>query len=132
MKLLTVCCAGVAFATAQITRAEDTAAAADATATPAAHLCLADTEVHLKMLVPLGSDTHKPGHRFPIEVVEPVRVDNVVVIPAGAQGEGEVVHAAKSGFGGKAGELILVSRFVRVGDRTVKLHSFSAGAGADR
>lgn len=101
-------------------------------ASSSAHLCPADTEVHLKMLAPVASNTHKHGDHFPLEVVEPVRVDDVVVIPAGAQGEGEVVHAAKGGFGGKAGELILVSRFVRVGDQTVKLRSFSAGNGSDR
>ena len=60
---------------------------------------------------------------------KPVAVDGEVVIPAGAACVGEVVHAAKAGFGGKAGELILASRFVRLGDREIKLRSFSAGNG---
>jgi len=95
-------------------------------------LLKADTEIHLRLLAPVASNTHKRGERFPLEVAEPVMVDGAIVIPAGAQGEGEVVHAAKSGFGGRAGELILVSRLLHVGDQTVKLRSFSAGNGADR
>lgn len=39
-----------------------------------------------------------------------------------------MVHAAKSGAGGKAGELILAARYVRVGDVEVRLRSFALGA----
>ena len=70
----------------------------------------AETEVHLRLLEPVASNTHKHGDRFKLEVV----------------------HAAKAGFGGKAGELILASRFIRLGDREVKLRSFSAGNGTER
>ena len=55
------------------------------------------------------------------------------MIPAGSAGEGEVIHAARSGIGGKPGELLVTARFVRVGDREVRLRSFSLGAkGHDR
>jgi len=81
----------------------------------------------------LSSKTRKNGDRFRIIVAEDVRVDGVVVIPAGSAGEGEVIHAAKSGAGGKAGELLVTARFVRVGDIEVRLRSFSLGAkGVDR
>jgi hypothetical protein len=96
------------------------------------YLLKADTEIHLRLLAPVASNTHKRGDRFALEVARPVIVDGALVVPAGAQGEGEVVHAAKGGFGGRAGELILVSRLLRVGDQTVKLRSFSAGNGDDR
>jgi hypothetical protein len=96
------------------------------------YLLKADTEVPLRLLAPVASNTHKRGDRFALEVARPVMVDGAIVVPAGAQGEGEVVHAAKGGFGGRAGELILVSRFLRVGDQTIKLRSFSAGNGEDR
>lgn len=96
------------------------------------YLLKADTEVQLRLLAPVASNTHKRGDRFALEVARPVMVDGAIVVPAGAQGEGEVVHAAKGGFGGRAGELILVSRFLRVGDQTIKLRSFSAGNGEDR
>ncbi len=92
----------------------------------------ADTEIHLRLLEPVASNTHKHGDRFKLEVAEAVQVDGDVVIPAGAACVGEVVHGAKAGFGGRAGELILASRLVRVGDQEVKLRSFSAGNGTER
>jgi hypothetical protein len=91
------------------------------------------TPVHLRIDAELSSKKHKNGDRFPIYVDEDVRIDGSVVIPAGSAGEGEVIHAAKSGIGGKAGELLITARFVRVGDREVRLRSFSLGArGRDR
>ena len=61
-------------------------------------------------------------------MAEDVRVGDAVVIPAGSVGEGEVIHAAKRGAGGKAGELIVMARFVRVGDNEIRLRSFALGA----
>jgi hypothetical protein len=91
------------------------------------------TPVLVRVGEQISSNKNKAGDKFPIFVAQDVRVGDVVVIPAGSEGEGEVVHAAKSGIGGKAGELILAARFVRVGDREVRLRSFGvAGAGTDR
>lgn len=108
-----------------------TCCAQDAPAT-ATRMLAAETEIHLRLLEPIASNTHKHGDGFKLEVVEALAVDGEVVIPAGAACIGEVVHAAKAGFGGKAGELILASRFVQLGDREVKLRSFSAGNGEQR
>lgn len=99
---------------------------------PATRLLPADTEIHLRLLEPVASNTHVHADRFKLEVAEPVVVDGAVVIPAGAACVGEVVHAGKAGFGGKAGELILATRFVRVGDQEVRLRSFTASNGSDR
>lgn len=126
-----LCAVGMLLALASAARAQE-AAPADAASTPATYLLAADTEVHLRLLELVASNTRKHGDRFALEVVDPVRVDGAIVIPAGARGEGEVVHAAKGGFGGRGGELILASRFVRIGEQTVKLRSFSAGSGQDR
>jgi len=91
------------------------------------------TPVVIRLDEIISSNKHKPGDRFMITVAEDVRVGDVVVIPAGSTGEGEVIHAAKSGAGGKAGELILAARFVRVGETEVRLRSFALGAaGRDR
>jgi hypothetical protein len=124
-------CAGALLAFICIAHAEEPAPSGGTPET-ATYLVPANTEVHLRLVEPVASNTHKHGDRFPLEVVEPVLVDGTPVIPIGARGEGEVVHAAKGGFGGKAGELILVSRWVRIGDQPVKLRSFSAGSGKDR
>jgi hypothetical protein len=91
------------------------------------------TPVHLRIDADLSSKKNKNGDRFPIHIDEDVRVGALVVIPAGSAGEGEVIHAAKSGMGGKAGELLVAARFVRVGGQEVKLRSLSLGAaGKDR
>ena len=63
-------------------------------------------------------------------VAEDVRVGNAIVIPAGSAGEGEVIHAARSGAGGKAGELIVAARYVQVGDVIVRLRSFPSASRA--
>ena len=96
------------------------------------HVLKAGTEVHLRLLETIASNTHKHGDRFELEVMDPVVLDGAIVIPGGAKAAGEVVHAAKSGFGGKAGELILATRSVSLADRTIRLRSFSAGSGDDR
>jgi hypothetical protein len=96
------------------------------------HTLAAGTEIHLRLLEPVASHTHKRGDRFKLEVAEPITVDQAVIVPAGSPATGEVVHAAKSGMSGKAGELILVARFLRVGEHEVKLRSFVAGNGENR
>jgi hypothetical protein len=91
------------------------------------------TPVIVRIEDEISSKTNKSGDRFKITVAEDVRVGDAVVIPAGSTGEGEVIHAAKSGAGGKAGELIVVARFVRVGDNEIRLRSFALGvAGKDK
>ena len=86
------------------------------------------TPVIVRLEMQISSQTNKSGDRFPIVVAEDVRVGDAVVIPAGSAGEGEVIHAARRGMGGKAGELIVVARYVRVGDNEVRLRSFVFGA----
>jgi len=91
------------------------------------------TPVAVRIEEPVSSNRNKPGDHFRISVAEEVRVGDVLVIPQGSAGEGEVVHAAKSAAGGKAGELILAARYVRVGDVDVRLRSFALGvAGKDQ
>jgi hypothetical protein len=91
------------------------------------------TPVFVRIDAELSSKTSKNGDRFPIHVEENVRVGELVVIPAGSPGEGEVIHAARSGAGGKPGELLVTARFIRVGDQEIRLRSFALGArGRDR
>jgi hypothetical protein len=90
------------------------------------------TPVQLVMDAEISSGTNKPGDHFPFHVTEDVIHGGAVLIPAGTVGEGEVVHAAKSKGGGRAGELILAARFVTVDGKQVRLRSFTAGGGKDR
>ena len=86
------------------------------------------TPVIIRIGAEISSKTSKPGDHFRITVIEDVRVGEAVVIPAGSMGEGEVIHAARRGAGGKAGELIVAARYVRVGDNEIRLRSFALGA----
>jgi hypothetical protein len=118
---------------------EDLPTAAETSSTaseqaPVAHLytLAAGTEIHLRLLEPVASHTHKRGDRFKLEVAQPIAVDEAIVVPAGAAAVGEVIHAAKPGMAGKAGELILVARSLSVGEHEVKLRAFTAGNGENR
>lgn len=92
----------------------------------------ANSLVALRMLKPVSSETYQRGQTFELEVSEDVIVDGSVVIPAGSIATGQVIHAAKSGRMGKAGELMITSRYVTVGERQIKLRSLLTGTGQNR
>lgn len=81
------------------------------------------TPVKIQILVPLGSKLSKTGEMFPIRLAEPVVMDGVEAIPAGAAGMGEVIHAKKSGGMGAAGELVVTARYLEVDGRQLLLRS---------
>jgi hypothetical protein len=97
-----------------------------------AYMLAALTPVALVMDAEVSSATSRPGDRFPLHVTDDVKQDDIVLIPTGSVGEGEVIHAAKAKRGGKAGELILAARFVIAGGTSVRLRSFTPGNGKDR
>lgn len=110
-----------------------TLAAPAAAAVPASSLRLpANTVVELETLDEVSSKTSKPKDFFRLRVAEDVRVDGRVLIPAGTEAIGQVVHAAKSGAGGKAGELILAARAIKLPQGDVKLRSGFGAAGQQR
>lgn len=89
-----------------------------------------DTILDLQIDREIASQVSKPGERFPISLTEPLMRDGIVVLPAGLTGEGEVIHAAKARWGGKAGELIINARFLQCGPTQVplgKLRFFAPG-----
>ena len=77
----------------------------------------------------VSSEKNRNGDRFRFHVAADVCVGDLVVIPMGTPGVGEVIHSAKSGMAGKAGELIVAARYVTVGSRNVRLRSFASGTG---
>lgn len=82
--------------------------------------------VSVEILADLSSKSSQPGARFPIRLAQPIRVEGREIVPVGAMGEGEVVHAKKSGGMGAAGELVLAVRYIehaglRIGLRSLKL-----------
>jgi hypothetical protein len=82
------------------------------------------TPVTLKVDDAITSKTARRGDRFSLTMIADIIVDGIVVVPRGARGEGEVVHAAGVGFGGRAGELIVAARFLEVGSERLPLQSF--------
>lgn len=73
------------------------------------------------------------GDRFRFHLIEPIKVGGVVVVPVGTRGEGEVIHAAKGGMGGKAGELIIAARYLDHGGQRLPLGYLRWGrAGQDK
>lgn len=87
----------------------------------------ATTPVDIEIMEPLSSKTAQMDATFPIRVAVPVIVDGRELIPAGTTGMGQVIHAAKSGGGGKAGELLLAARYVEINGVRVPLRRFKLG-----
>jgi len=81
------------------------------------------TPVTLEMMAPLGSKISTSGDSFPLRLAEPVIVDGVTLLPAGATGRGEVVHAKKAGGSGVGGELVLAARYLDVCGQRLRLRS---------
>lgn len=92
----------------------------------------ANTVIELEMLDTVGSRLSRPGDFFKLRVVEPVKSGDAVLIPAGAIAVGQVVHAAKSSGGGKAGELILAARYLDMPQGRILLRSTFGAAGKHR
>ncbi|TQM06607.1 hypothetical protein FB548_2979 [Pseudoxanthomonas sp. 3HH-4] len=86
----------------------------------------------IEILDPISSAHAHRGDAFRLRLKEPVVVDDAIVLPAGIEGTGEIVHAEPSRGGGKPGELILAARRLQIGDQTIRLRGFKlGGAGRD-
>jgi hypothetical protein len=95
-------------------------------------LLRANTIVELETVDSVSSRASQPRDLFRLRVTRDVVVDGVVAIPAGSEAIGQVVHAARSAAGGKAGELIVAARSIRLPAGEVKLRSGFGAAGKQR
>lgn len=86
------------------------------------------TIVELQTTEPLSSKTNKRGDKFAIRLIGALVIDGVEVIPAGTLGVGEVTTVAPASFGGKAGEMMVLARFLTVGGVQVPLRGLKLGA----
>lgn len=104
----------------------NTGTPAPVTLSPPQECCLlpALIPVRIEITTHLNSATSKIGDRFPIRLAAPLDLGELE-IPAGIEGIGEVIHAAKSGFGGKGGELILAARYLDYHGTHIPLRSLS-------
>lgn len=85
------------------------------------------TEVEIEVAERVTSKISRQGQRFAIRLAEPIVVEGRIVVPAGTPGVGEVVHSAKAGGTGKAGELILAARYLELDGQRIPLRSFRYG-----
>jgi hypothetical protein len=126
--------ASPALAAGQETPTAPSTAITSTTAQPtvAASVLPAGTVVEIALLKPVGSKLSKRGDRFGIRLAEDLRRDGVVVLRAGVEGEGEVIHASPGKMGGGPGELLLAARFLDRDGVRVPLKALKMGrAGAD-
>jgi hypothetical protein len=83
------------------------------------------TPLRLKVVGEVSSKTNVKGDKVVIVLAEPLIVNGTLAIPAGTRGVAEVLHAAKGGMGGKAGELLIAARHLQLGpDLQIPLRSF--------
>lgn len=92
----------------------------------------AGTLIPMRMQDTVGSATSTGGQAFLLVVTDDIHVDERLVIPAGTLAHGEVIHAAKAGMFGKAGELSITSRYLLLGERRIRLRSLLAAAGQNK
>lgn len=83
----------------------------------------AGTSVPLRILQEVTTEGKKlkVGHRFNLEVAEPVMVDGVTVIPVGSPAVAEVTHVRNKGMWGKSGRIEARIVSVRANGRTIRL-----------
>jgi len=103
------------------------------TAAEGLHTLAANTVIELETIDAVSSRTSKTGDFFKLRVrTDVLAADGTILIPAGTPAMGQVVHAARSGGGGKGGELILAARYVELPLEQVKLRSGFGAAGKAR
>jgi hypothetical protein len=70
------------------------------------------TPVVIKLNKVMNSQANRIGETFEFTLAAPIIIGGEILVPEGTAGSGDVVHAAKSRFGGRAGELVLVARYL--------------------
>jgi hypothetical protein len=114
-----------ALATIPAAVADKTVAAIEAYSVPA------KTIVEIEILDPISSKTAKIGDTFTIRLAEPLRIGDRLILPIGTAGRGEVTHVAKARWGGKAGELIVMVRYLQCAGQQIPLGHFHFGASGE-
>lgn len=90
---------------------------------PATPILKAGTQVPLKTVSELTTNGKKlrVGDRFNLEVSEPVRLNNRVVIPAGSIAVGELTTVRNKGMWGKSGNIDGRVLYVRANGQQIRL-----------
>ncbi len=84
---------------------------------PAAHTLLDGTPVKLRLSQTLSSADARVGQEIPFEVLEEVKVDDLVVLPKGSTAIGTVTEADHKKSMGRAGKLNMSISYARLADQ---------------
>ena len=81
------------------------------------------TPVSMRLLRELTTKDKKlkVGDRFDLELVDPIKLGTVTVIPSGTRGVGEIMSVRNKGMWGKSGHFDARLMYMRVGDRQIRL-----------
>lgn len=89
----------------------------------------AKTPILLEFGATVSSKTAVKGSEVSFVLAEDVRINDLLVVSKGTPAVGEVIHAQKSGFGGRGGELIIAARYIQLGEQRIALRSLKPLAG---
>ncbi|MDR5729354.1 MAG: PEGA domain-containing protein [Terriglobia bacterium] len=103
--------------TASSTPAPQTPPTTNVSQLPTPHALLDGTPVKLRLSQTISSADAKVGQEIPFEVVEDVKVDDVVVLPKGATAIGTVTEAQHKKSMGRAGKLNVNISYARLADQ---------------
>jgi hypothetical protein len=87
------------------------------------------SDVNLRFSQSLTSKTASEGDPVMLELVDDLKVGEIVVAKAGSKAVGEVSSAKKSGMMGQAGDLSIRLDYLKVGDTKVKLRGVKGKEG---
>jgi hypothetical protein len=96
---------------------------------PAAQVLPAKSPVLLEFVSGISSKTAMKGDMVSFVLAEDVRINDALIVSKGTPAVGEVIHAQKSGFGGRGGELIIAARQIQLGEQRIALRSLKPLAG---
>jgi hypothetical protein len=83
---------------------------------PPPHTLMDGTPVKLRLSQTISSADAKTGQEIPFEVVEEVKVDDIVVLPKGANATASVTEADHKKTMGRAGKLNIAISYARLAD----------------
>ncbi len=131
--MITYVCAVAVLTTAQPSLGQEAVSSSSENpvvtqSTPAANILPAGTIVDLVFVDSVDSKANKVGDIIAMKVADDVLAGTTVIIPAGTPVSAEVIHAAKARAMGKAGELIVIARFIQMGDRQIPMKGFKFGS----
>ncbi len=98
---------------------------------PAPAVVPAGTKVVVEIAVPVSTTTVKRGDTFAIRLVSAITFNGRVIVPAGANGVGQVVDAAPSGALGRPAKLLLAARYIEFNGAHLALHGMRLGAAGE-